>query len=177
MPEFGKKCGLAAAAALLIFSSNRLGRAGDLNSALFAQAEQPVISALALHQASPPLGGSIALGEGKKATRMLHNGRYKLIYYAAGNCVQLFDLQEDPGEVNDLAGSPTHTGIREDLIQRLQKELYGADTTWVRSGKLAGLPHERYQAMPNRDLNHQRGTHWPVSFPPQDLQSRGWRRD
>ena len=31
-------------------------------------------------------------GEGFETTRMLHNRRYKLIYYAAGNRFQLFDL-------------------------------------------------------------------------------------
>jgi arylsulfatase A-like enzyme len=112
-------------------------------------------------------------GEGKNATRMIHNGRFKLIYYAAGNRVQLFDLQEDPEEVHDLAGSPSHIGIREELIQLLLKELYGSDMSWVRSGKLVGLPNQPYDAKPNRDLTHQRGTHWPVSFPPQDLQRRG----
>lgn len=112
-------------------------------------------------------------GEGNMGTRMIRGGRFKLIYYAAGNCVQIFDLQEDPDELNDLATSPAHAGVREELIQLLLRELYDSDASWVRDGKLVGLPDQPFQAKPNRDLSHQRGIHWPVSFPPEDLQRRG----
>jgi arylsulfatase A-like enzyme len=111
-------------------------------------------------------------GEGINATRMIHDGRFKLIYYAAGNCIQLFDLEQDPHEMKNLASSSEHAEIRERLSGLLLKELYGSDETWVRDGRLVGLPDQPYQAKPNRDLSHQRGTHWPVSFPPEDLQRR-----
>jgi arylsulfatase A-like enzyme len=35
-------------------------------------------------------------GEDANATRMLHDGRFKLIYYPVGNAAQLFDHYEDP---------------------------------------------------------------------------------
>jgi arylsulfatase A-like enzyme len=37
-------------------------------------------------------------GNGPAATRMLHDGRHKLIYYPVGNRTQLFDLDDDPKE-------------------------------------------------------------------------------
>ena len=39
------------------------------------------------------------VGEDNHATRMIHDGLYKLIYYPVGNCRQLFDLQSDPDEL------------------------------------------------------------------------------
>ena len=35
----------------------------------------------------------INFNEGDDAARMVHDGRHKLIYYPAGNCSQLFDLE------------------------------------------------------------------------------------
>ena len=40
--------------------------------------------------------------EGPKATRMVTDGRHKLIWYPDGNVVQLFDLDADPTERHDL---------------------------------------------------------------------------
>jgi arylsulfatase len=40
------------------------------------------------------------IGEDATATRMVHDGRSKLIYYPTGNCRQLFDVQEDPHELH-----------------------------------------------------------------------------
>ncbi len=49
---------------------------------------------------------------------MLLSGRYKLVYYVdAPN--QLFDLETDPREEHDLAGSPEHS----DTLARLETEL------------------------------------------------------
>ncbi len=103
--------------------------------------------------------------EGASATRMVHNGRHKLIYYATGNRVQLFDLTEDPRELNDLSDSADHTEIRKDLTNKLIAELYGSDETWVVNGQLVGLPDQPSGSKPNRGLSGQRGSHWPV--PPQ----------
>lgn len=48
------------------------------------------------------LYGQYGDGEDMEATRMIHEGRFKLIYYAVGNCFQLFDLQADPKELLEL---------------------------------------------------------------------------
>ena len=104
-------------------------------------------------------------GEGFETTRMIHNRRYKLIYYAAGNRFQLFDLDTDPQELTDLIESPEHRKIREELTALLLQELYGADLELVTDGQLTGLSHPPAE-WPDRNLSLQRGTHWPV--PKQD---------
>lgn len=104
-------------------------------------------------------------GQLDEATRMIHDGRYKLIYYAAGNRLQLFDLASDPREMEDLADHVTHQHIRDRLAQLLVSQLYGTDLQWVRDGQLVGLPETAAPAPPNRDLSLQRGSHWPI--PPQ----------
>jgi len=101
------------------------------------------------------------IGEGARATRMVHDGRHKLIYYPAGNRVQLFDLEEDPAELTDFAESPEHTETRERLEGVLIAELYGGDEEWVEDGKLVGLAGEELTPGPNRGLSGQRGGHWP----------------
>ncbi|MDD9973281.1 MAG: DUF4976 domain-containing protein, partial [Candidatus Poribacteria bacterium] len=100
-------------------------------------------------------------GEGGSATRMIHEGRFKLIYYATGNYRQLFDLEEDPRELNDLANSPEHAEVLDRLTNHLIGELYGSDEEWVEDGKLIGLPDREYRPSPNRALSGQRGLHWP----------------
>lgn len=48
--------------------------------------------------------------------RMIRHGRWKLVYYH-GYRPQLFDLEADPRELNDLAGDPRHAALRERLVQ------------------------------------------------------------
>lgn len=99
--------------------------------------------------------------EGPRATRMIRDDRYKLIYYSAGNSKQLFDLENDPSELVDLSDSPDHKDDLDRLTQLLIKQLYGTDTDWIQDGQLVGLPNEKYTAGPNRSLTSQRGAHWP----------------
>ena len=105
-------------------------------------------------------------GENAQATRMMHDGRYKLIYYPVGNRSQLFDLEEDPEERSDLSGSQRHAEIMRRLTARLVEELGDRDGPWLRNGELAGLPDRVYAQPPNRGLSGQRGLHWPP--PPVD---------
>ena len=104
---------------------------------------------------------------GDRATRMVHDGRFKLIYYSAGNCMQLFDLEEDPEELDDLGGSADHGEVRARLEKLLIDELYGGDEKWVKREKLEGLPEPEFRPQSNRGLSGQRGGHWPP--PPQTL--------
>lgn len=99
--------------------------------------------------------------EGSTATRMIHDGRYKLIYYAAGNRVQLFDLETDPRELDDLASQEGYAEVRDRLTRRLIDELYGSDRSWVQDGQLVGLADQECRPSPNRGLSLQRGVHWP----------------
>ncbi len=99
--------------------------------------------------------------EGPKATRMVVDGRYKLIWYPAGNRIQLFDLDADPRETVDLSESAPHRGVRERLEAALGCALYGADLAWVRDGRLVGMEAPALAWAPNRGLSGQRGLHFP----------------
>ncbi len=96
------------------------------------------------------------------AARMVHNGRFKLIYYPVGSRTQLFDLQEDPRELHDLGASAAHAAIRAELTKILLHELNGGDLEWIQNGSLVGRPDMPYQDYPNRYLSGQRGLHWPL---------------
>lgn len=101
------------------------------------------------------------VGEGEKASRMLYDGRYKLIYYPTGNTIQLFDVENDPQEKYNLAKKIELSEIRASLEQLLIKELYGEDLNWVKEGRLVGVPEKQYQRLNDYGLYNQRGYHWP----------------
>ena len=119
-------------------------------------------------QQRPILYGEV--GENHSATRMVHDGRFKLIYYPVGNCTQLFDLQEDPTELHNLSDSAEYIDVRQRLTVQLIDEMYGVDEAWIEDGTLVGLPAENHVALPNRGLSGQRGLHWPP--PPLDQSGR-----
>jgi arylsulfatase A-like enzyme len=95
--------------------------------------------------------------EGPGATRMVRDARYKLIYYATGNVRQLFDLQADPRETQDLAGEPDAREHLDRLTDLLKSHLYGSDESWVRDGQLVGLPDDPSPVHADRGLQGQRG--------------------
>lgn len=108
------------------------------------------------------------VGNGPTATRMMHDGRHKLIYYPVGNRAQLFDLEKDPQELTDLIGASAYADVEASLRASLAAEFYGGDEDWVQDGSWVGLPDREYVPGPNRGLTGQRGSHWPV--PPQSGQ-------
>lgn len=119
-------------------------------------------------------------GEDDHATRMIREGAYKLIYYPVGHTFQLFDIDNDPREMTDLAGSADHADVLERLTARLAGELYGSDARWFEGGtlggRLVGLPNRPYRWAPHRSLNSQRGDGWPPS-PPVDIPQIEWTRE
>ena len=106
-------------------------------------------------------------GEDSMATRMVRDERYKLIYYPVGNRLQLFDLQQDPQELENLADASHVAEVQQRLTEQLISEFYGDDVTWVKEGALVGLPDQTYTPKPDRGLTGQRGIHWPP--PPLDV--------
>ncbi|NMA67592.1 MAG: sulfatase-like hydrolase/transferase [Clostridiaceae bacterium] len=84
------------------------------------------------------------LWEDDRATRMIRTKDLKLIYYAVGNIMQLFDLSKDPDELVDRANDPEYAEQKEKLTQLLIENLYGEDINFVRDGKLVGLPPKKY---------------------------------
>ena len=103
-------------------------------------------------------------GEGFEATRMIHDGRFKLVYYAAGNRLQLFDVENDPQELTDLISQPDVIEVQQRLTGLLITECYGSDLELIQDGNLVGLAAPPSEP-PERGLSLQRGSHWPV--PPQ----------
>jgi len=95
--------------------------------------------------------------EDARATRMIHDGRHKLIYYPVGNRVQLFDLKNDPDEMVDVAALPAYAQVRRQLEQRLIPHLHGGDLEWVDGGRLVGVPDLPFEPKPDRGLGGQRG--------------------
>ena len=95
--------------------------------------------------------------EGAEATRMIRSGAFKLIYYPAGNQLQLFDVERDPTETVDLAAEPDHRAELDRLTRLLMRNLYGGDEDWEKDGKLVGLPPMELGYQSNRGLVGQRG--------------------
>jgi arylsulfatase A-like enzyme len=101
------------------------------------------------------------IGENARASRMIFDGRYKLIWYPAGNKVQLFDLELDPHETKDLSEGGPLASIRKGLEEKLIERLYGADLDWVEGGRLVGFTAPEQLPEPSRGLSGQRGLHYP----------------
>lgn len=101
------------------------------------------------------------VNEGIDATRMIHDGRHKLIWYPLGNIVQLFDLQNDPHETRDCSSDPAYRTVRAELEALMAKELNGGDEAWARRGKLVGGKAPAYKRALNRGLTGQRGLQYP----------------
>ena len=81
---------------------------------------------------------------GGHATRMMRDGRYKLIYYPVGNRSQLFDVTADPREMIDLSRDPEHADRLQHLTQILVDSMYGSDEKWIKGGQLRGEPDREF---------------------------------
>ncbi|PIJ50231.1 arylsulfatase [Erwinia sp. OLTSP20] len=99
--------------------------------------------------------------EGAAATRMITDGRYKLIWYPAGNHFQLFDLQDDPDESDNLSQHPELAAVVDRLRQALMSQLYGSDLAWIKDNQLIGCAEPELTTPVNRGLSGQRGPHFP----------------
>ena len=97
--------------------------------------------------------------EDDRATRMIRDTRFKLVYYAVGNRTQLFDLQEDPRELCDLFSDPAHAQVKARLTDLLVQNIHGSDLDWLDAGQLVGLPDVEWSPhpKPNRAFGNQRG--------------------
>ncbi len=93
------------------------------------------------------------------ATRMIRDSRYKLIYYAAGNHFQLFDLQDDPDELCDVSGDLAHAEALRRLTGLLVSRLYGSDLEWLEDGRLVGIRDGSWPGRrgPDRGMGGRRG--------------------
>ena len=102
------------------------------------------------------------VSEGEKATRMIRDREYKLVYYPCGNVKQLFDMKNDRKECHNLYGKPEYGTIAGNLEKKLMDNLYGDDLRWIRNGRLVGFEApEKLTPKPDFGLYNQRGYHWP----------------
>ena len=104
--------------------------------------------------------------EDSGATRMVHDGRHKLIWYPAGNVFQLFDLDKDPREQVDFIDVAEYAGTQKILKEMMVSQLHGVDLAWQKDGQLIGFapPQQTFKA--DRAMSGQRGLHFPT--PPLD---------
>ncbi len=82
--------------------------------------------------------------EDEAATRSVHDGRHKLVYYPIGNRTQLFDLATDPDETIDLAGAPQYREVREQLTKIMVDNFHGVDLEWMDGDQLVGWPEREW---------------------------------
>lgn len=79
-----------------------------------------------LCEGKPPAGwpdetfGEFIGAHGDQPSAMLRSGPWKLIYYSEFNSCQLFNLEEDPGEMHDRTGEPACRVVRDALLARLK---------------------------------------------------------
>jgi arylsulfatase len=97
------------------------------------------------------------------ASRMLHDGRMKLIWYPAGNVgPALRPRGRSPRAAHDLAMiRPCRD--RRAMEERLAEHCYGHDLEqgWVRDGRLEGYDPGPYTRRVDRSFHGQRGLHYP----------------
>ena len=115
-------------------------------------------------------------GEDDHASRMIREERWKLIWYPTGNHFQLFDIENDPHEMTDLASDPTCGETLERLQNRLRGELYGSDLELMDGDRFVGRPDREYRWAPHRSLNSQRGDSWPPG-PIVDIPQIEWTKE
>lgn len=101
-------------------------------------------------------------GEEAHSSRMIRSQQYKLIWYPVGNHYQLFDLDADPTEMNDLASDVSYQKTIETMQAQLHSELYGSDEKWIDGDNIVGEPSRTFHPGPNRGLSLTRGNQWPV---------------
>lgn len=70
----------------------------------------------------------------------LTDGRAKYIFHARDGAEQLFELQQDPYELNDLAGDPKQQVTVKQWRDRLIGHLAERGEKWVKGGRLALRP-------------------------------------
>ncbi len=70
----------------------------------------------------------------------LTDQRYKYIYYTITGAQQLFDLQNDPHELRDLAAEPSSAALVKEWRKKMVKHLAIRGDAWVRDGDLVVQP-------------------------------------
>jgi len=107
--------------------------------------------------------GPVKNAENGNPTRMIRDCRHKLIYYPAGNLIQLFDMEHDRRELHDLGADPAHEQTVDHLSHLLVRAMPQDERdAWTRAGKLHGWPDAAPNPpKPDNWFSGQRGVQWP----------------
>jgi len=70
----------------------------------------------------------------------LMDERYKYVWYPITGAQQLFNLQDDPHELRDLAADPDSAALVKEWRQKMIKHLAIRGDAWVRNGELVVQP-------------------------------------
>jgi arylsulfatase A-like enzyme len=140
---------------------NRLAHLRDIMPTLLDLAGLPIpehVEGMSLVSSEPRDHVIAAYGTNHFATRMVRDNRHKLIWYAAGNQFQLFDMENDPRETTDLADDPDCRDTRERLTRILVDAVRddGHDH-WLDGDRLVGDPMPTVPEGTNKQLAGQRG--------------------
>ena len=108
--------------------------------------------------------------EGINATRMVTNNNFKLVWYPYGNSFQLFDLANDPKELENVYQKTEFQEQIKILKKVLIEKLYGKDMSFIKQGELIGISSDKMKSdngktglglLGERELLGQRGLHFP----------------
>lgn len=77
----------------------------------------------------------------ENAWTALTDGRYKYIFHAFMDKEQLFDLDNDPNEMNDLSADASQVDLVRSWRDRMIKHLTPRGPNWVKDGKLVRRTH------------------------------------
>jgi arylsulfatase len=66
----------------------------------------------------------------------IRDKRYKYIFYTLTGVEQLYDLQQDPYELNSVVSDPSVSTVYKELYNALAQELSVRGEDWVKDGKL-----------------------------------------
>jgi arylsulfatase A-like enzyme len=108
--------------------------------------------------------------EGINATRMVTNNNFKLVWYPYGNSFQLFDLANDPKELENVYQKTEFQEQIKILKNVLIEKLYGKDMSFIKQGELIGISSDKMKSdngktglglLGERELLGQRGLQFP----------------
>tara|TARA_B100001564_G_scaffold312491_1_gene285420 strand:- start:201 stop:947 length:747 start_codon:yes stop_codon:yes gene_type:complete len=108
--------------------------------------------------------------EGINATRMVTSNNFKLVWYPYGNSFQLFDLANDPKELENIYQKTEFQEQIRTLKNILVENLYGKDISFIKQGELIGISSDEIKSdnvktglglLGERELLGQRGLHFP----------------
>lgn len=95
------------------------------------------------------------------ANHMITDGHMKYIWYNEGDIEQLFDLQKDPRELENLARNPEYQELTAQWRRKLIAVLEEEDSFDVRNGELVDIPYPKIDRKKLRsiDIFNPRGMH------------------